>query len=135
MVTDSPPVGHVSTDDIESALRSNYAAQKAAMLAADAQAIGALLAPDFTLTHMAGYLQDRAEWLSDVQSGAMAYQAMEDVDVAVDLDREDPVLIARSRTTATIWGHRGSWPLELRIHFVHVEGPWIAARTVASTWR
>jgi hypothetical protein len=60
---------------------------------------------------------------------------MSDVAVSVaGADTDEPVLTARTRTDATIWGGRGVWPLQLQIHFVHHGGRWVAARTVASTW-
>ena len=121
--------------DIRDAVLANYAAQREAMVAGDADALGALLAGDFTLVHMTGYRQPRAEWLADVRSGAMTYHSMEDVDVDVDVSGDAPVVTARTRTAATIWGASGTWPLQLRISFVHEGTAWVAAGTVASTWR
>ena len=74
--------------DIRDAVRASYAAQREAMVAGDADALGALLAEDFTLVHMTGYRQPRGEWLADVRSGAMSYRSMEDVDVSVDMSGE-----------------------------------------------
>lgn len=84
---------------------------------------------------MTGYRQPRAEWLADVRSGAMTYRSMEDVDVSVDLSGEAPVVNARTRTAATIWGASGRWPLQLRISFAQDGSGWVAVGTVASTWR
>jgi hypothetical protein len=36
---------------------------------------------------------------------------------------------------ATIWGASGTWPLELQINFEPAGDLWVAAGTVASTWR
>jgi hypothetical protein len=116
------------------ALRANYAAQRQAMVAGDADGLGSLLADDFTLVHMTGYRQPKAEWLADVRSGEMTYHSMVDVDVDVDAFSGSPVLTARTRTEATIWGAHGTWPLQLRITFTHADGAWIAAGTVATTW-
>jgi hypothetical protein len=123
-----------SRAEIAAAIRANYEAQRDAMVAGDADALRALLAPGFTLTHMTGYRQSGAEWLADVRSGAMIYHAVEDVEVFVDIDDATPVLSARSRTEATIWGTHGTWPLQLRIRFTRVGGSWLASDTVASTW-
>jgi hypothetical protein len=120
---------------IAEAVRANYAAQRRAMVAGDAEALGNLLSGDFTLTHMTGYLQPKAEWLADVRSGEMTYHAMEDVDLSLDLASGVPVLTARTRTDATIWGSRGTWPLALVIRFRHEGGVWLASSSVASTWR
>jgi hypothetical protein len=121
--------------DLESALRANYAAQRRAMVAGDAKALGALLTGGFTLTHMTCRRQRKAEWLADVGSGAMTYHAMDDVEVSIDVSGPVPVLTARTRTDATIWGGRGTWPLRLRIKFTADGDAWLAARTVASLWR
>ena len=99
------------------ALLANYDAQCQAMVAGDADALGALLSDDFVLVHMTGYRQTKAEWLADVRSGAMTYHAMEDVDVSVDASSGVAALTARTRTEATIWGAHGTWPLQLQITF------------------
>jgi hypothetical protein len=117
-------------DDPEIGVRAAYDAQREAMVAGDAEALGALLADGFRLTHMTGHVQSREEWLADLESGSMTYHAIEDVEVTVS----SSVLTVRSRTEATIWGGHGTWPLRLRIRFVAVDGDWLAAETVASTW-
>jgi ketosteroid isomerase-like protein len=128
------PVDEGGTD-VAAAVRVNYESQRQAMVAGDADALGALLADDFTLTHMTGYLQPKAKWLADVRSGEMTYHVIEDVVVAVDVSGDTPVVTARTRTEATIWGSHGTWPLELTIHFSHVGVSWMASHTVASSWR
>jgi hypothetical protein len=120
--------------EIAAAVRANYEAQRAAMVAGNADALGDLVADGFTLTHMTGYRQPKAEWLADVRSGAMTYHAVDDVEVSVDVDGDAPVITARTRTEATIWGGRGIWPLRLRIRFARVGDSWLAAHTRASTW-
>jgi hypothetical protein len=125
----------VEPNAVEEAVRAGYQAQREAMVAGDAEALADQLAADFTLTHMTGYLQSRREWLAQVASGEMSYHAMEDVAVSVkDADTSEPVLTARTRTDATIWGGRGVWPLQLEIHFERRDGRWLAAETIASTW-
>jgi hypothetical protein len=119
----------------DSVVRANYDAQRQAMVAGDADALGALLAEGFTLTHMTGYRQPKAEWLADVRSGQMTYHAMDDVQVSIDTSGRSPVLTARTRTEATIWGGYGTWPLQLRIEFTFDGTAWVAGNTVASVWR
>jgi Domain of unknown function (DUF4440) len=123
--------------EVAAAVRANYEAQRDAMVAGDADKLGELLTDGFTLTHMTGYRQHKAEWLADVRSGAMTYHAVDDVDVdvTVELDNVTPVVTARTWTEATIWGSNGTWPLRLRIRFTHERGSWLASDTVASTWR
>src|SRR5215213_1448243 len=121
--------------EIRAAVLANYEDQRRAMVAGDADALGALLAGDFTLVHMTGYRQPKIEWLADVRSGAMTYHSIEDIDVSVGVSGGAPVVTARTRTAATIWGAFGTWPLQLRITFTHAGSSWVASGTVASTWR
>lgn len=120
--------------DLSALALVNYQAQCDAMVAGDADGLAALLADGFTLTHMTGYVQTRPEWVADVRSGEMTYHAIDDVDVSVDIEDGALVVTARSRTTATIWGSRGTWPLQLRITLTDEAGTLRAAETVASTW-
>jgi ketosteroid isomerase-like protein len=126
---------HPGEQDTTTAVRAHYEAQRRAMVAGDADALGALLADGFTLTHMTGYRQRKGEWLADVRSGAMTYHAMEDVDVSVDVSGDLPVLTARTRTEATIWGGSGTWALQLRTTLARAGTTWLAEHTVASVWR
>jgi hypothetical protein len=126
----------VTVDDMEirAAVLANYEGQRRAMVAGDADVLGALLADYFTFVHMTGYRQPRAEWLADVRSGAMTYHSMEDVDVSVDVSGDAPEVTARTHTAATIWGASGTWPLQLRISFAHDGTAWVVTGTVATTW-
>jgi hypothetical protein len=94
--------------EVAAAVRANYEAQRDARVAGDADKLGELLTDGFTLTHMTGYRQPKAEWLADVRSGAMTYHTIEDVDVTVEPDNVTPVVTARTRTEATIWGSNGT---------------------------
>jgi hypothetical protein len=135
---DTPATGPVeraaSSAAVEAAVRDSYAAQRGAMVAGDAAALGEQLADGFTLTHMTGYVQSRREWLAQVDAGEMTYHSMEDVAFGVDGDADEPVLTVRTIMDATIWGRRGVWPLRLEIHFGLAGDRWVATRTVASTW-
>jgi Domain of unknown function (DUF4440) len=123
--------------DPQTAVLASYEAQREAMMAGDAAALGDELARDFSLTHMTGYVQTRDEWLQQVADGEMTYHSIQDVDARVVDAKADPgapVVVARTRTDATIWGGRGLWRLQLEIHFTQHDGLWLAERTVASTW-
>jgi hypothetical protein len=103
-----------------------------AMVAGDLTELGAILADDFTLTHMTGYVQAKAEWLEAIETGQMQYHRMETVGTITE--GAVPALTARTRTDATIWGSRATWRLTLRSWFEPRGGGWVITRTVASTW-
>jgi hypothetical protein len=121
-------------DSIVGAITRNYLAQCEAMVGADVDELCDLLGPDFTLTHMTGYLQSKAEWLDDIATGQMTYHSIRNVEIATVVEADEVSLTARSHTHATIWGANGTWPLQLQITFTRTHAGWVAARTIASTW-
>lgn len=56
---------------------ANYRAQLDAMISRDTDALGACLTEDFTLTHMSGYVQTRAQWLTEMAAGEFRYHSVE----------------------------------------------------------
>lgn len=115
-------------------LRAAWDAQRDAMIFGDVTLLDSLLDDDFTLTHMTGYKQPKAEWLSDIDTDRMSYHAIEDVEVSTHPTRNSAVLTAQTVTEATIWGGHGTWRLQLRYEFERRAGDWIAMRCIATTW-
>ncbi|KRE66425.1 MULTISPECIES: nuclear transport factor 2 family protein [Micrococcaceae] len=105
-----------------------------AMVSRDVAQLDGILAEDYTLTHMTGYVQPRAEWLAAIQSGEMQYHRMETVEARFGAEGKAPQLNARTLTDATIWGSRGNWRLRLRSWFEPRGNGWVITHTVASTW-
>jgi hypothetical protein len=105
-----------------------------AMVAGDLAELGVILADDFTLTHMTGSVQAKAEWLDAIETGQMQYHRMETVEATLSTEGSVPVLTARTLTDATIWGSRATWRLTLRSWFEQRGDGWVITRTVASTW-
>lgn len=106
----------------------------AAMVSGDVAGLDGILAEDYTLTHMTGYVQPKAEWLAAIQSGEMQYHRMETVEARFGAEGKAPQLNARTLTNATIWGSRGDWRLRLRSWFELRGNGWVISHTVASTW-
>ena len=105
-----------------------------AMVDGDLAELGAILADEFTLTHMTGYVQSKAEWLDAIETGRMQYHRMETVEATLSTEGTAPALTARTLTDATIWGSRATWRLTLRSWFEARGDDWVITRTVASTW-
>ncbi len=105
-----------------------------AMVAGDVAELDSILAEDFTLTHMTGYVQSRSKWLNSIESGEMRYHRMETVEATLSAEGTLPELTARTRTDATIWASRAMWRLTLRSWFERRGDGWDISRTVASTW-
>jgi hypothetical protein len=104
------------------------------MVAGDLAELARILADDFTLTHMTGYVQSKAEWLDAIDTGQMQYHRMETVEATLSTEGTAQSLTARTLTDATIWGSRATWRLTLRSWFEPRGDGWVITRTVASTW-
>ncbi|MFC6202156.1 nuclear transport factor 2 family protein [Lactiplantibacillus nangangensis] len=83
-----------------------------AMAADNVDQLDQLLAPQFTLTHMTGYVQPRAEWLGEIKTGQMAYFDSQEDQIEVVKVGDGWRLTGQSRVTASIHGSaRHAWPL------------------------
>lgn len=105
-----------------------------AMVDGDVAGLDAILADEFTLAHMTGYVQAKAEWLDDIATGQMQYHRVEMVETTVSTEGTLASLTARTLTDATICGSRATWRLTLRSWFEPRGDGWGIARTSASTW-
>ena len=122
------------TDVTAAAVRALHDSLCEAMVAGDVAALTSILTDEFTLTHMTGYVQSKAEWLDAIEFGEMQYHRMETVEATLSTEGTTPCLTARTLTDATIWGSRATWRLTLHSWFEPREDDWVLARTVASTW-
>lgn len=118
----------------EAQLRDAYRQMIRAMLDGRVAELDALLAGEFTLTHMTGYRQPKGEWLEAVRSGQMRYHAAEKRSVDVQVTGDTAVLVGRSVVTATIYGARGTWNLQLTTRYRRQDDRWIAVDTIAATF-
>lgn len=105
-----------------------------AMVVGDIDTLDDILADGFTLTHMTGYVQSKAEWLDAIASGEMQYHRMETLETTSSPEASLPGLTARTLTDATIWGSRATWRLTLHSHFECRNDECVITGTVASTW-
>lgn len=124
--------GHRETE--RQAVIDQYRAMSRAMVAADVAALDNKLAPGYTLTHITGYRQSRAEWLAQVKSGHMRYLKTEEEGLEVHVEGDSATLSGRSLVTANIWGTQGTWRLQQRIRMRKVKRVWLMEESVATTY-
>ena len=118
-----------------SAVLANYAAQLDAMRAGDTTALAALLTDDFTLTHITGYRQPKAQWLSEMDKGQFRYHSVEQLgDPVVEVTGETATLTHRIITDATVYGSRNRWRLAFVQTWRRTGDRWLLAGAVAHTW-
>lgn len=111
-----------------------YRQMNVAMVAQDVGTLDRMLAPDYSLTHMTGYRQSRAEWLSDVKTERIRYFETREVSVKPSIQGERGTLTGRAHTKANVWGLQGTWGLQLEISFSRKNGKWLMTEAVASSF-
>jgi hypothetical protein len=115
----------------ESALQELYRQHVAFMVAGDVSNLDTLLTPDFHLVHMTGMVQSKAEWLNAIKSGEMQYHHAQEDSLVVTGPAD---ITGQDRMTATIWGSRSTWRLQLACHCVLQDGHWLIQHIQASTY-
>lgn len=124
-----------TTKEQPAAVLANYRAQLDAMTRHDTPALGQLLTGDFFLTHITGYVQPRAEWLSEMDAGQFRYHSIAPQgEPRIDVVGDSATLEHRIITDATVYGARNRWRLAFLQSFVRREGVWLASKSVATTW-
>lgn len=104
------------------------------MIAKDTAAMSSILDQDFTLTHITGYIQPKAEWLNEVATESMKYYSAEEVDHHIDVGGDRAEVTIRSRVDARIWGSRNTWRLQQKMKLEKRNGAWIILYSIASTF-
>ncbi|MEU4563448.1 nuclear transport factor 2 family protein [Actinoplanes sp. NPDC023936] len=133
-VAPSPSAVEAGTDADETAILQAGRARTQAMIGADTNQLGELLADDFTAVHITGYEQSKADWLEQVSSGETAYHDVQEQSASVAVDGDTAVLTSRNLVTATINGSRGTWPLESTTTYARIDGNWLATRSRSTTY-
>ncbi|MFC4502488.1 MULTISPECIES: nuclear transport factor 2 family protein [Streptomyces] len=111
-----------------------YRAHLRAMADGDTDALDDLLDSGFTLTHITGYQQPKAEWLSQMRAGQFIYHSVNEKYVAVDVEDDTARLVGRIVTEATVYGTHADWPLQFTMNYARDGETWTALRSVATTW-
>ena len=137
-----PPDG-----DVQTAVRQAFSTQLTAMTDRDTATLDALLADDFTLTHLSGYRQPKQEWLEEIAAGAFTYHHLGVATIEVDEDLGadqpsdaepshtlQPVLIGRLQADATVYGQRSRWRLQLTQAYSRTPDGWTATCSTATLW-
>ncbi|UFQ99739.1 nuclear transport factor 2 family protein [Streptomyces sp. Go40/10] len=124
-----PLTPHAKSDVVHA-----YRAYLQAMADGDTQALDDLLNDGFTLTHITGYVQPKAEWLSQMRSGQFTYHTIDEHSLTVDNASGNAHLVGKIITDATVYGTRARWRLQLTLDYAHTNNGWTALHSVATTW-
>lgn len=100
-----------------------------AMVDADTEKLGSMMADDIILRHITGQTQTKQEWLDEVSSGSMDYHEIEQRDVNIQfIDNTTADVSYTSVIRATIWGSNGTWTLHNTMRLARINGHWIRVK-------
>ncbi|MFC6259804.1 nuclear transport factor 2 family protein [Levilactobacillus fujinensis] len=106
-----------------------------AMATDDTVALDRLLAPHFTLTHMTGEVQPRAEWLRELRLGTMHYFSSVEDHVEMTATDAGWRVVGQNRVTASIrGGSKYTWPLNTVMIVEQSAGRWQIMSAVVTTY-
>jgi hypothetical protein len=123
-----------SDDSARAEVIAAYRAHLRAMTDGDTDALDDLLDDGFTLTHITGYEQPKAEWLSQMRAERFVYHGVMEKNVTADVEGGKARLVGRIVTDATVYGTHADWRLQLTMDYARENGTWTALRSVATTW-
>ena len=104
------------------------------MIKKDTASMNMILADEYTLTHMTGYVQPKSEWFNEVSKESMKYYSAEEVDHRVLISGNTSSVTVRNLVDARIWGSRNIWRLQQKMDLKKDSGKWIIIKSVASTF-
>ncbi|MBS7565346.1 nuclear transport factor 2 family protein [Mucilaginibacter sp. Bleaf8] len=104
------------------------------MIERDTAKMNKLLAADFTLTHITGYVQAKNEWFNEIVTERMKYYSAKEVKTSVTIDRDKATFVGRQMLDARIWGTRNTWRLQQTMELEKRNGEWVILRSVATTF-
>ncbi|WP_115813972.1 nuclear transport factor 2 family protein [Flavobacterium aquicola] len=104
------------------------------MIERNVSELNKILDPNFTLTHITGYVQSKAEWFSEIESERMKYYAYKEVKASIKIDGNKAVFVGQNVLDARIWGSRNNWRLQQIMNLEKRNDKWIILKSVATTF-
>lgn len=104
------------------------------MIKRDITTMTKILDKDFTLTHITGYVQPKAEWLNEVALESMKYYSVKEVNHKVKITGQVAEVTIQSLVDARIWGSRNTWRLQQKMRLEKRNEKWIILNSIASTF-
>lgn len=89
---------------------------------------------DFSLTHITGYVQPKAEWFKEIERENMKYYAAEELSHSVKVNGNTAEFVQRNLLDARIWGSRNKWRLQQTMTLEKRNGTWIILKSAARTF-
>lgn len=102
------------------------------MIERDTKAMEIIVDKNFTLTHITGYVQSKAEWFHEIEKESMKYYSYKEVKISVKIEGNKGVFVGQNLLDARIWGSRNTWRLQQKMELEIRNGQWIILKSVAT---
>lgn len=105
------------------------------MIDKDAGGFGALVADDYTLTHMTGVVQSKEQFIDGLLRGTFNYYSAHHDEISVSVDGDNAKLTGKSRVLAAVYGKgKHTWRLRGDFTLKKQNGAWRFCASEASTY-
>lgn len=104
------------------------------MIKKDTVAMNKILDEHYTLTHITGRVQSKADWFDEVIKESMKYYSATEVSHTITINGNKADVTMRNRVDARIWGSRNNWPLQQKMQLEKRNDKWIILKSVATTF-
>lgn len=104
------------------------------MIARDTVAMNIVLDEHYTLTHITGYVQPKAEWFAEVARESMKYYSAKEVNHSIKINGNRADVMVQNMVDARIWGSRNTWRLQQTMQLEKRNGNWIILNSIATTF-
>ena len=116
-------------------IRELYRRYWRCMIAKDAEGLRALMAENYSLTHMTGVKQSAAVFLKGLLDGTFNYYSAEHDSIEVKIGGDSAVMIGKSRVLAAVYGGgKHCWKLRGDFTLRRENGTWLLTGSRASTY-
>ena len=102
------------------------------MIETDTAALSQILDKDFTLTHITGYVQPKAEWFAEIENESMKYFSAKEVAHSIKINENEAECVQKNLLEARIWGSRNTWRLQQKMQLEKRNGEWIILNSLAT---
>ena len=121
--------------DESETIRELYRRYWRCMIAKDAEGLRALMAENYSLTHMTGVKQSAAVFLKGLLDGTFNYYSAEHDSIEVKIGGDSAVMIGKSRVLAAVYGGgKHCWKLRGDFTLRRENGTWLLTGSRASTY-
>jgi hypothetical protein len=104
------------------------------MIDRDTATMNNILDEHYTLTHMTGYVQPKAEWFNEVLKESMKYYSAKEVNNSITMNGDKATATMQNLVDARIWGSRNTWRLQQTMQLEKRNGQWVILKSVATTF-